>query len=69
MKWLKIEDCTFQGQKDSGTALMISNSNAIIYKTNFASNTGLCLFWVHTSAHIILFGGGSIVLHLSNATL
>lgn len=67
VKQLKVEDCTFQGQGDSGTALLIFNSNAIIQKAHFVSNTvGTCLFWLHKSTHV--YGGGTVVLYLTNVT-
>ena len=67
VKQLKIEECTFQGRGDSGTAMIIHNSNAIVYKTHFISNrVGFCFVWLNNaSTHV--YNGGAAVLIQSNA--
>ena len=69
VKLVKIEDCTFQGQGDSGTAMVLYNSNAIVSKTYFISNTrGLCFIWLNELPTIQrVYGGGAVVVNQSNA--
>ena len=72
VKQLKLEDCTFQGQQDRGTELIIVNSSAIMEKTDFVSNTvGFCHIFGspnYASAGQHIYAGGAVVLVTSNAT-
>ena len=52
VKNLKVEDCTYQGQAGSGTAVILINTNAIIQKTHFVSNTlGIKLPFLDTNIY------------------
>ena len=55
VKQIKVENCTFQGKENSGTAMVIYDSNAFIYKTNFISNrVGFCMLY---NAPTNMYGG------------
>ena len=63
VKQLTVENSTFQGQNDSGTALKINATNANITKSSFVFNRiGSCdqIYFVDVNKSIYILAGGAI---------
>ena len=72
IKNFTIENCTFQGQNNSGTALDITETNLTLVNSSFVSNRfGSCLdiFDVNTESNISVRIGGAILVTNSNISI
>ena len=72
IKNFTIENCTFQGQNNSGTALDITETNLTLVNSSFVSNrVGSCLdiFDVNTESNISVRIGGAILVTNSNVSI
>ena len=72
VKIIMINNSTFQGQNDSGTALSITETNLIITNTFFISNrvgNSLDIVDRNTSLYTFVHVGGAIFVAKSNLTI
>ena len=72
VKNFMIDNCTFQGQNGSGTALDIADTNLTIVNSSFVSNrVGTCVetFDVAIKSNVSIRIGGAIVVSTSNINI